>query len=97
MSLESRGSSFNFSVELNPTQKKVLTNHPSHEITQPNDLENFTLNVDVDGNSEVAKRVAFLHAMWEFSNSPQFKALTYGLEDHFEIKTVHSINLSMPR
>ena len=96
MSLESHGSSFNISVELNHEQKKVLTTHPAQEITQPLDLENLTINVEVNGNSVVDKRVAFLHAMWEFSNSPQFNALTYNLEDHFQIKVQHSINLSMP-
>lgn len=97
MSLDSHGSSFNFSIELNPEQKKVLTGHPSEKLGQKEDLENFQGFSKAEGNSIEDKKTAFLYAMWEFSNSPQFKALTYGLEDHFQIEVKHTINLSMPR
>lgn len=97
MSLESNGSSFNVIVELNPQQKSVLTLHPSEQLRQEKDLVAFQTSSSTTGNTFGSTRAAFLAAMLEFSNSPQFKALTYNLEDHFEIKVTRSVNLTMPR
>lgn len=97
MSLESNGSSFDFFVQLSETQKEVLTGHPAKELSQTENLSDFSFTSEVKGNSEERKRIAFMRAMWEFTNSPQFSALTYDLEDHFQIKVRHTINLSMPK
>lgn len=96
VSLESKGSNFNVVVELNDQQKSSLTFHPSRELRQEKDLESFQISSPALGNDIESKRIAFLLAMWEFSNSPHFQAVTYNLQDEFEIKVRHVINLSMP-
>lgn len=96
MSLESRGSNFNVVVELSDRQKSALTFHPSEKLRQEKDLESFQISCSALSNSTEEKKIAFLQAMWEFSNSPQFQALTYNLQDEFQIKIRHNINLHMP-
>lgn len=96
MSLESKGSDFSVMVELNDRQKSAFTFHPSEKLRQEKDLESFQFSSLALGNDIESKRIAFLQAMWEFSNSPHFQAVTYNLQDEFEIKVRHVINLSMP-
>ena len=96
MSLQSDGCSFKISVGLSHDQQYCLVPHISEQ--KLNQVYQFdkSPNQHEQGETHLDKtKQAFMAAMEEFSNSPAFQALTYRLENNFNIQVHHSIYLRM--
>ena len=67
----------------------------SIEVSHPSIVKQ-TFAEGTDKNGKESAKKAFLKAMEEFANSPEFEAVTYQLNNEIDIKVYHSINLAMP-
>jgi hypothetical protein len=84
MSLDAAGTSF-----------RVEVSHNVKSETGSDVRSEFTTDVYTRSNSKEEKKKIFLEAMENFANSPAFDELTYQLNNQFEMRVTHQINLVM--
>lgn len=95
MSLQSNGSNFQLHVALNERQRKCFVPHILPE-PLPSKIVITESSPDAYINSVDATKKTFLAAMAKFVESKEFEALTYDLDNNFNITVIHSVSLSMP-